>query len=203
MARRSLVIGALFLFCQRAACFSPPPCGSAASFLCRGAAAGGMFAGKAMGKGGRETRAHIITFPRCSYGGGGCDDTRRAFLRTLAIASLLVLPTKEGKAATTATTATAAVTAGATEAEAQGTGGAWRKYTALAPLGAADATVGGAKRAGMSLDELAGVLARDVERGATGKGGYFISGDLSPEVITPRRLCSTNFTYRVARMLAA
>lgn len=61
-------------------------------------------------------------------------------------------------------------------------GGEWRKYTALAPLGAADAKVGGRKRTGMALEDLAKVLARDVAAGATGKGGYFISGDLSPEV---------------------
>jgi len=63
-----------------------------------------------------------------------------------------------------------------------------RKYTALAPLGPADRQLGGAKRVCLSevlpecLPDLAKVLARDIERGATGKGGYPISGDLSPEI---------------------
>jgi len=63
-----------------------------------------------------------------------------------------------------------------------------RKYTALAPLGSASATVGGAKRICLSevlpecLPLLAKTLARDIEQGATGKGGYPISGDLTPEI---------------------
>ena len=63
-----------------------------------------------------------------------------------------------------------------------------RKYTALAPLGSATTTVGGAKRICLSevlpecLPLLAKTLARDIEKGATGKGGYPISGDLTPEI---------------------
>lgn len=63
-----------------------------------------------------------------------------------------------------------------------------RKYTALAPLGAADRRIGGPKRICLSdvlpecLPLLAKQLARDLETGATGKGGYPISGDLSPEI---------------------
>ena len=55
-----------------------------------------------------------------------------------------------------------------------------RKYSALAPLG--DATAVGKKRTGLSLDELAATLKRDLTVGATGKGGYFVSGDLSQEI---------------------
>ena len=63
-----------------------------------------------------------------------------------------------------------------------------RKYTALAPLGSATATVGGTKRICLSevlpecLPLLAKTLARDIEKGATGKGSYPISGDLTPEI---------------------
>ena len=63
-----------------------------------------------------------------------------------------------------------------------------RKYTALAPLGSATASVGGTKRICLSevlpecLPLLAKTLARDIEKGATGKGGYPISGDLTPEI---------------------
>ena len=63
-----------------------------------------------------------------------------------------------------------------------------RKYTALAPLGPADRQIGGAKRICLPdvlpecLPLLAKQLERDLERGATGKGGYPISGDLSPEI---------------------
>ena len=52
-----------------------------------------------------------------------------------------------------------------------------RKYTALAPLGSATASVGGTKRICLSevlpecLPLLAKTLARDIEKGATGKGG--------------------------------
>jgi len=63
-----------------------------------------------------------------------------------------------------------------------------KKFTALAPLGPADAKLGGTKRICLSdvlpecLPLLAKTLARDIEYGATGKGGYPISGDLTPEV---------------------
>ena len=49
-----------------------------------------------------------------------------------------------------------------------------RKFTALAPLG--DATSTGNKLNGLSLDEIAARLSRDLVDGSTGKGGYFISG---------------------------
>lgn len=63
-----------------------------------------------------------------------------------------------------------------------------RKYTALAPLGRADRKIGGAKRICLPdvlpecLPQLADILARDLERGANGRGGYPISGDLRPEI---------------------
>lgn len=60
--------------------------------------------------------------------------------------------------------------------------GALRKYTALAPLGPADRVVGGTKRTGLPLADLAAILAQDVECGSSGKGGYFVSGDLTPEI---------------------
>ena len=72
--------------------------------------------------------------------------------------------------------------ASAATVDAEG-GGDWRKYTALAPLGAADAKVGSEKLRGLKLEDLAAILARDVRDGAHGGGGYFISGDLSPEVM--------------------
>jgi len=169
MASGPLIIVALVLFCHQAVCFSPDLFGSIV--LCSEVAARGTSAGRATATGsrggGRGKGMSGITATRCSDREGDGDDSRRAFLHKLAVASLLVLPPAEGKAA---------------EAQAAG-GGEWRKYTALAPLGAADATVGGVKRTGMTLEELARLLARDVEKGATGKGGYFISGDLSPEVI--------------------
>ena len=55
-----------------------------------------------------------------------------------------------------------------------------RKYSALAPLGGMTAV--GTKHTGLSLEELAATLKRDLTVGATGKGGYFVSGDLSPEI---------------------
>ena len=63
-----------------------------------------------------------------------------------------------------------------------------RKYTALAPLGPADRQLGGAKRICLSdvlpecLPQLAAILGRDLERGSTGRGGYPVTGDLSPEI---------------------
>lgn len=56
-----------------------------------------------------------------------------------------------------------------------------RRYTALAPLGAAGDRIGGEK-VRLPLSELAGLLVRDVSTGAHGRGGYFISADLTPEV---------------------
>ena len=63
-----------------------------------------------------------------------------------------------------------------------GTLGALRKYTALAPLGSSSARIGSPKRTGLALDEVARILAHDVAFGAHGEGGYFISGDLTPEI---------------------
>ena len=67
-------------------------------------------------------------------------------------------------------------------AVADGTLGDLRKYTALAPLGSSDAQIGSVKRKGMSLEELSRILAHDVAFGANGEGGYFVSGDLTPEI---------------------
>lgn len=56
-----------------------------------------------------------------------------------------------------------------------------RRYTALAPLGPADARLGSDKLR-LPLGELAATLARDVSVGAHGRGGYFVSADLTPEI---------------------
>lgn len=56
-----------------------------------------------------------------------------------------------------------------------------REYTALAPLGAADARIGGAKQTGQPLKAIAAALVHDVVEGAHGRGGYFISADIAPE----------------------
>lgn len=58
----------------------------------------------------------------------------------------------------------------------------WREYTALAPLGPAGASVGGAKRTRLPLAALCQILGNDLVRGAHGRGGYFVSGDLTPEI---------------------
>ena len=55
-----------------------------------------------------------------------------------------------------------------------------RKYTALAPLG--DPTSTGTKQVGLSLTEIASRLSHDLVQGSTGKGGYFVSGDISTEL---------------------
>lgn len=55
-----------------------------------------------------------------------------------------------------------------------------RQYTALAPLGSPKAT--GTKLKGLSLPAIAARLSNDLTNGATGAGGYFISGDLSEEL---------------------
>lgn len=60
--------------------------------------------------------------------------------------------------------------------------GEWRKYTALAPLGPAGASIGGEKRRGLPLSALADILSNDLVNGAHGRGGYFVSGDLTPEI---------------------
>ncbi len=51
-----------------------------------------------------------------------------------------------------------------------------RKYTALAPLGDASASTGN-KLTGLSMESIASRLSHDLVDGATGKGGYFISGE--------------------------
>lgn len=56
-----------------------------------------------------------------------------------------------------------------------------RKYTALAPLGNAG-HFGGEKRTGLRLAELAEILKRDVTSGASGRGSYLLTGDLTPEI---------------------
>ncbi|KAL7529424.1 hypothetical protein ACHAXR_002960 [Thalassiosira sp. AJA248-18] len=55
-----------------------------------------------------------------------------------------------------------------------------RKFTALAPLGAPTST--GNKLAGLSLSEIASRLSHDLVEGSTGKGGYFVSGDMSTQI---------------------
>lgn len=55
-----------------------------------------------------------------------------------------------------------------------------RQYTALAPLGAATST--GQKLTNLSLQQIAEKLAHDLGFGANGNGGYFISGDLTPQI---------------------
>jgi len=55
-----------------------------------------------------------------------------------------------------------------------------RQYTALAPLGRPTAT--GTKLSGLSLPEIASRLSRDLTEGSEGRGGYFVTGDLSSEL---------------------
>jgi len=57
---------------------------------------------------------------------------------------------------------------------------ALRRYTALAPLGSPSST--GAKTTGLSLADIAAQLTIDLTQGSTGKGGYFVSGDLTAEL---------------------
>ena len=56
-----------------------------------------------------------------------------------------------------------------------------RQYTALAPLGSPAAATGD-KLTGLSLTEIATRLSNDLSNGAKGEGGYFVTGDLSPEL---------------------
>ncbi|KAL7536215.1 hypothetical protein ACHAWF_005398 [Thalassiosira exigua] len=65
-------------------------------------------------------------------------------------------------------------------AEADGLPSDLKKYTVLAPLGAPSST--GSKLSGLSLAEIASRLSRDLVEGSTGKGGYFISGDISTQL---------------------
>jgi hypothetical protein len=55
-----------------------------------------------------------------------------------------------------------------------------RDYTALAPLGRPTAFPD--KNLGLSLEELAVRLTKDLTTGATGQGGYFLTGDLSTDI---------------------
>ena len=55
-----------------------------------------------------------------------------------------------------------------------------RQYTALAPLGTPTST--GDKLTGLSLNEIASRLSHDLVDGANGRGGYFISGDISTQI---------------------
>ena len=55
-----------------------------------------------------------------------------------------------------------------------------RQYTALAPLGTPTST--GDKVTGLSLNEIASRLSHDLVDGANGRGGYFISGDISTQI---------------------
>mmetsp|Transcript_16768 Transcript_16768/g.25459 ORF Transcript_16768/g.25459 Transcript_16768/m.25459 type:complete len:238 (-) Transcript_16768:576-1289(-) len=55
------------------------------------------------------------------------------------------------------------------------------RYTALAPLGDANTSTGN-KLTGLSMDSIASRLSHDLVDGSTGKGGYFISGDISTEI---------------------
>lgn len=62
---------------------------------------------------------------------------------------------------------------------------ALRDYTKLAPLGPKETTNTASairKAIGLAPDAMARRLANDLVNGATGKGGYFISGDLSKEL---------------------
>ena len=78
-----------------------------------------------------------------------------------------------------------------------------RKYSALAPLG--DVNAVGKKRTGLSLDELAATLKRDLTVGATDKGGYFVSGDLSQEIFRDdaRFIDPTNVAEGLSRYIKA
>lgn len=54
-----------------------------------------------------------------------------------------------------------------------------KDYTKLAPLGTKQQTT---KTTGLSLAQLASRLSQDLVEGATGQGGYFLSGDLSGDL---------------------
>ncbi|KAL3803673.1 hypothetical protein HJC23_003727 [Cyclotella cryptica] len=55
-----------------------------------------------------------------------------------------------------------------------------RQYTALAPLGRPTST--GSKSTGLPISEVASRLSHDLVEGSSGKGGYFISGDISTDI---------------------
>ena len=78
-----------------------------------------------------------------------------------------------------------------------------RQYTALAPLGTPTST--GDKLTGLSLNEIASRLSHDLVDGANGRGGYFISGDISTQIfrddctfIDPTNLVSSLSRYQNA-----
>ena len=100
--------------------------------------------------------------PSCCGGGG-----RRQFLQAMPAAAMASL-------------SVAAVPA----APAQAAGPDVRKYTALAPLGPADATTSSPKRTGMPLSTIAAELAEDLAHGHTGRGGYFVSGDIDTSIFS-------------------
>jgi hypothetical protein len=54
-----------------------------------------------------------------------------------------------------------------------------RPFTNLAPLGKPTSTI---KTTGLSLQDIADRLSRDLTVGASGQGGYFLSGDLSTDI---------------------
>lgn len=56
------------------------------------------------------------------------------------------------------------------------------RHISLAPLGIPQITEDSAKTRNLSLSELAARLTRDLTEGATSKGGYFITGDLSTDI---------------------
>ena len=57
-----------------------------------------------------------------------------------------------------------------------------KDYTKLAPLGPVSSPISSKKTYGLSLEELAARLTNDLTRGATGKGSYIITGDLSRDI---------------------
>jgi hypothetical protein len=76
-----------------------------------------------------------------------------------------------------------------------------RDFTKLAPLGPAmpqqqeDAAHGGGgvdKTPNLPLDQIAAILTRDLTLGATGKGGYIISGDLTGAIFRNDCLCGSH-----------
>lgn len=64
------------------------------------------------------------------------------------------------------------------------TAGDWRQYTAIVPLG--PAVEGGNKLRGLSLEAMAARLVHDATEGATGRGGYLVTGDLDPRLFDDR-----------------
>ena len=115
--------------------------------------------------------------------------------------SALVLPTRRAVIERLLLSAPAALALSHTEAAVAAPD--LRKYSALAPLG--DVTAVGKKRTGLSLDELAATLKRDLTVGATGKGGYFVSGDLSQEIFRDdaRFVDPTNVAEGLSRYIKA